>query len=255
MEKKQDRNQNKIDKGLPLLLAIILVFSILGTVVFSVSKQITREMSDSAIQNLSESLDLIQCTIEAILKKEAEFQKLMAQELATIEHPEEFISVYQKNQTMVKISVILAGETEGFSNTGEIFSDEELDFSSGGTIEGLPVSKSYLNYMGAWAYSMKCPIVKDGEETATLYIEYMYDSLDKSLPSGFYNKQAMLYIMDAESERLVLKPKGMGERSAGHLNLEDFYRANSINEPELRETVSECVKNGKNLLSYHDILE
>ena len=71
MEKKQDRNQNKIDKGLPLLLAIILVFSILGTVVFSVSKQITREMSDSAIQNLSESLDLIQCTIEAILKKEA----------------------------------------------------------------------------------------------------------------------------------------------------------------------------------------
>ncbi len=255
MEKKQDRNQNKIDKGLPLLLAIILVFSILGTVVFSVSKQITREMSDSAIQNLSESLDLIQCTIEAILKKEAEFQKLMAQELATIEHPEEFISVYQKNQTMVKISVILAGETEGFSNTGEIFSDEELDFSSGGTIEGLPVSKSYLNYMGAWAYSMKCPIVKDGEETATLYIEYMYDSLDKSLPSGFYNKQAMLYIMDAESERLVLKPKGMGERSAGHLNLEDFYRANSINEPELRETVSECVKNGKNLLFYHDILE
>ena len=145
MEKKQDRNQNKIDKGLPLLLAIILVFSILGTVVFSVSKQITREMSDSAIQNLSESLDLIQCTIEAILKKEAEFQKLMAQELATIEHPEEFISVYLKNQTMVKISVILAGETEGFSNTGEIFSDEELDFSSGGTIEGLPVSKSYLN--------------------------------------------------------------------------------------------------------------
>ena len=69
---------------------------------------------------------------------------------------------------------------------------------------------------------MKCPIIRDEEEIASLYVEYIYDSLDKSLPNGFYNKRAMLYIMDAESERLVLKPKGMGERSAGHLNLEDF---------------------------------
>ena len=36
--------------------------------------------------------------------------------------------------------------------------------------------------------------------------------------------------MDAESQRFVLKPKGMGQRSAGHLNLDDFYRANSIRD-------------------------
>ena len=44
-------------------------------------------MSQSAVQNLSESLDLIKCTIEAILNKEAEFQKLMAQEIALAEDP------------------------------------------------------------------------------------------------------------------------------------------------------------------------
>mgnify|MGYP006990144220 CR=1 FL=1 len=32
-------------------------------------------------------------------------------------------------------------------------------------------------------------------------MEYTYDSLDKSLPDGFYDKQAMLYIMDAKTER------------------------------------------------------
>ena len=68
------------NKGTSLLFSIIIVFSILGGVVFSVSQKISREMSDSAIQNLSESLDLIECTIEAILKNEAEFQKLIAQE-------------------------------------------------------------------------------------------------------------------------------------------------------------------------------
>ena len=60
------------NKGTSLLFSIIIVFSILGGVVFSVSQKISREMSDSAIQNLSESLDLIECTIEAILKNEAE---------------------------------------------------------------------------------------------------------------------------------------------------------------------------------------
>ena len=99
------RKQNKYgtDKGFPLLLSMILVFCILGAVVLSVSWKISREMSTAAIQNLNESLDLIKCTIEAILKKEAEFQKLMAQEIAEREEPEEYVRSYRKNQTMVKI--------------------------------------------------------------------------------------------------------------------------------------------------------
>ena len=79
---KGKQGKRKIDKGLSLLFSIILVFSILGVVVFSVSRKISVAMSQSAVQNLSESLDLIKCTIEAILNKEAEFQKLMAQEIA-----------------------------------------------------------------------------------------------------------------------------------------------------------------------------
>ncbi|MEY8426678.1 response regulator [Lachnospiraceae bacterium 46-15] len=241
------------NKGISLLFSIIMVFCILGAVVFSVSQKISREMSDSAIQNLSESLDLIECTIEAILKNEAEFQKLIAQEAASAENPEEYIRSYEKNQTMVKISLIMSGKTEGVSNTGEVFSEGELEFSAGGLEDGLQVSQSYLNYMGAWAYSMKCPVVKDGREIAALYIEYIYDSLDKSLPDGFYNKKAMLYIMDAQTERFVLKPKGMGKRSAGHLNLADFYRANDIQEQELRTEVEKCLETGKNMLFYHNI--
>ena len=225
---KERRGTRKIDKGVSLLLSIILVFCIFGTVVFSVSRKISEEMSESAIQNLSESLDLIKSTIEAILNKEAEFQKLMAQEIASAEKPEEHLCFYGGSQTMTKVSLIRAGETEGISDNGEVFTEEELNFSAGGTVDGVAVSQSYLNYMGTWAYSMKCPVVKDGEEIAALYVEYVYDSLDKSLPSGFYNKKALLYIMDAETERLVLKPKGMGERDAGHLNLKYDYRANDI---------------------------
>lgn len=250
---REKRNRSKADRGIPLLLSIILVFCVLGTVVFSVARKISAEMAESAIQNLSESLDLMKGTIEAVLVKEAEFQKLMAQEMATIKDPEEFIRSYEKNKTMVRIAMIMEGETQGVSNTGEVFSEEELDFSAGGTVEGLPVSQSYVNYMGTWAYTMKCPVVKDGQEIAMFYVEYVYDSLDESLPNGFYNGRAMLYVMDAETERMVLKPKGMGERDAGHLNLEDFYRANNILEEDLQREVAQCIESGKDILFYHDV--
>ena len=239
--------------GLPLLFSIVLVFCIFGAFVFSVSRKISREMSESAIQNLSESLDLIESTIEAILRSEAEFQTLIAQEIARTDDPESYIRTYEKNQTMSKMSLILAGETEGVSNSGERFTEEGLDFSAGGSIMGLPVSQSYLNYMGTWSYTIKCPVTRDGVEIGTLYAEYVYDAVDRSLPDGFYNKQASLYIMDAESRRFVLKPKGMGKRSAGHLNLSDFYRANSIEDPEIHEEVEACLQSGKNILFYHDI--
>ena len=239
--------------GLPLLFSIVLVFCIFGAFVFSVSRKISREMSESAIQNLSESLDLIESTIEAILRSEAEFQTLIAQEIARTDDPESYIRTYEKNQTMSKMSLILAGEAEGVSNTGERFTEEGLDFSAGGSVMGLPVSQSYLNYMGTWSYTIKCPVTRDGVEIGTLYAEYVYDAVDRSLPDGFYNKQASLYIMDAESRRFVLKPKGMGKRSAGHLNLSDFYRANSIEDPEIHEEVEACLQSGKNILFYHDI--
>ena len=243
----------KKDNRKGLLLSIVLVFCILGTFVYTISRKISQEMSDAAIQSLSESLDLIECTIEAILRSEVEFQTLIAQKIAQTEDPEAYIQAYEKNQTMSRISLILSGKTSGVSNTGEQFTAEDLDFSAGGTIMGLPVSQSYINHMGTWSYTVKCPIMRNGQEIGTLYAEYIYDAIDKSLPEGFYNQQATLYIMDTESERFVLKPEGMGMRSAGHLNLTDFYRANSIQDPNIHAEVEECLENGQDILFYHDI--
>ncbi len=236
-----------------LFLSVILVFCILGAIVFSVAKKISAEMSMSAIHNLNASLDLIKNTIESILVKETEFQMLIAQEIASSDDPYEFVRSYESNRTMVKMSIILSGETEGISSTGEIFSEKDLDFSFGKTVNKLPLSQSYLNNMGTWAYTMKCPVIDNGKEIATLYVEYIFDTFEDALPDGFYNNSALLYIMDTKSQRLVLNPTGMGERNAGHLNLKDFYRANNILEDSLQTEISESIRTGDNILFYHDI--
>ncbi|HBA51064.1 MAG TPA: hybrid sensor histidine kinase/response regulator [Lachnospiraceae bacterium] len=251
MAKRQRKNNS--GHGSALIVSIILTFIILGAVVYSVAGQISSQMTQSAIDNLSESLGLLRGTIQAVLQKEAEFQKFIAQELALLEDPESFVLSYNTNKTMVKVSLIAAGENTGISNTGEVFSANSLDFSSGKKVDDLPLSSSYLNDMGTWAYTISCPVIKEGTQAATLYIEYIYDSLDEALPTKFYNNNATLYVMDAKSERFVLKPKGIGERTAGHLNLQDFYNANRILEPDIQEEVSESIQHGKHVMFYHHV--
>ncbi len=251
MAKRQ--RQNKSGRGNILIVTIVLTFIILGTVVYSLAGQISSQMSQSAIDNLSESLGLLRGTIQAVLQKEAEFQKLIAQELATLEDPESFVRSYNTNKTMSKLSIIPAGESTGVSNTGEAFSPDGLDFSSGKEVDGLPLSASYLNNMGTWAYTISCPVEKNETLAGTLYVEYIYDSLDEALPPKFYNNNATLYVMDAGSERFVLKPKGIGERAAGHLNLQDFYNANRILEPDVQAMVSDSIRKGEHVMFYHDV--
>ncbi len=251
MKKRKKRNRTR--RGINLIIPIILFFSIMGVAVYVAADKISTKMSASAVENLSENLDLIRGTIEVMLKREAEFQKLLAQELAIMEDPEEFIRSYNRNDTMITISMVPKGQSEGISNSGSSFSPKKLDFSTGKTVLGLAMSQSYLNGMGTWAYTMRCPVKKEDKEIATLYIEYIYDSFEDALPNKFYNNSAILYIMDVKSQRLVLKPKGMGERAAGHINLSDFYRANKIHEEKIKTKVSDHIKAGKNIMFYHDI--
>lgn len=234
-------------------ISIIIIFCILGTVVFSIGNKIFNEMSNSAVYNLNESLNLLKGTIEAVFVKETEFQELLAKEIALSEDPLEYISSYKNNRTMVKMSFILSGEKEGLSSTGELFSEENGDFSFQKTVNGMAVSQSYLNYMGSWAYTIKSPVIKEGKEIGTLYVEYIFDSFDDILPNRFYNGKAVLYIMDAKTKRLVLKPTGMGERDAGHLDLNDFYRANEILENSIQDKISQEMGRDKKIMFYHDI--
>ena len=244
--------KTRIGRAFFWLLPFLLIFCILGGVVFSVSRKITGEMSESAIQNLSESLGMIKHTVEAILDNEADFQVMIAKEVASARDPEAYVRSYEKNEMIVKVSLVKPGEERGVSNVGE-FSADALDFSGGRTVQGLPVSQSYLNYMGAWAYTLQCPVEREGQQLGTLYIEYTYEYLERSLPDSFYDHQAVLYVMGADTERFVLMPKGMGKRDAGHVNLQDYYQANDLQDAALQAEISECLKNGTDILFAHKV--
>ena len=70
-----------------LTLVIVLIFAVMGASIWAVSKKTSDDMADAAILNLNENLNLVESTVEAIQDSEAQFQRLLATELAAAGDP------------------------------------------------------------------------------------------------------------------------------------------------------------------------
>ena len=236
-----------------LTLVIVLIFAVMGASIWAVSKKTSDDMADAAILNLNENLNLMEARWRPFRTARRSSNGFLATELAAAGDPAAAVERLGKSDAAALISVVPEGADVGVSNDGAPFDPASLDFSGGGAIEGLPVSQAYVNAEGSWAYTVKCPIERDGVPIAELYTEYTFDAIDQSLPQGFYGQRAVLYLMDAATERFVLKPEGMGERDAGHVNLEDFYRANNITDPAILSMVADGVENRENVMFAHKV--
>lgn len=234
-------------------IAVIVIFVVMAVSIYGIAKKTYDDMSEAAIQNLNENLNLMGNTVEAIMRSEAEFQLLTAEEIAQAKDPQGYIRSLRTSESASKFSFVPHDQEQGISNDGETFDPSTLVFPEGSSVLGLELSQTYVNYQGVWAYTMKCPVERAGQNVGTLYVEYDFGAIAQSLPKGFYDKQAVLYLMDTASERFVMKPEGMGERDAGHLNLEDFYRANRIDDAATLTMVEEGIAKKENIMFSHQV--
>ena len=119
-----------------LTLVIVLIFAVMGASIWAVSKKTSDDMADAAILNLNENLNLMESTVEAIQDSEAQFQRLLATELAAAGDPAAAVERLGKSDAAALISVVPQGADVGVSNDGAPFEPASLDFSGGGAIGG-----------------------------------------------------------------------------------------------------------------------
>ena len=69
-------------------IAVIVIFVVMAVSIYGIAKKTYDDMSEAAIQNLNENLNLMGNTVEAIMRSEAEFQLLTAEEIAQAKDPQ-----------------------------------------------------------------------------------------------------------------------------------------------------------------------
>lgn len=70
-------------------IAVIVIFVVMAVSIYGIAKKTYDDMSEAAIQNLNENLNLMGNTVEAIMRSEAEFQLLTAEEIAQAKDPQD----------------------------------------------------------------------------------------------------------------------------------------------------------------------
>ena len=112
-----------------------------------------------------------------------------------------------------------------------------------------------VHFIDGWAFDDPDQKARWKEPGAPDAIWRRYGELlcEAASNADVYKRQAVLYLMDAATERFVLKPEGMGERDAGHVNLEDFYRANNITDPAILAMVEDGIANRENIMFAHKV--
>ena len=108
------------------VIVVLVIFAVMGASIYGVAKKTYDDMSAAAIRNLNENLNLIENTVEAIMRSEAEFQQLIAEEIAAAPDPEDYVLNLRNNDTTAMVWVVWDGLARGLSTEGEPFRPADL---------------------------------------------------------------------------------------------------------------------------------
>ena len=244
---KENRKKYLAASGLLLILTVLTVF--IGTLIQRTSKQ----MSDSQISNLQNNLSVVATVTENALEKDVKSLMQIAREYAenpnVVFNPEWIPNI--KDLYFVEKGVSLE---EAKANTKIPLT--ELDFSDGGNVDGYLISKCYVGSEGSWCYTLKVPVMKDGQQIAQLYGEFAWDDIKTALPRALYNGEAPVYIWDSMSDTVVVSSKLAGSINYAPATMNDFIKLTGFKtgEKEARQIIK-MVNKKERLLFYHTIYE
>lgn len=167
-----------------LTLVIVLIFAVMGASIWAVSKKTSDDMADAAILNLNENLNLMESTVEAIQDSEAQFQRLLATELAAAGDPGRRCGALGQKRCRRRSSPSCPRGPTSASPTTAPPSIRRRSISAAGAPRGLARLPGLCERRGQLGLHGEMSHERDGVPIAELYTEYTFDAIDQSLPQG-----------------------------------------------------------------------
>ena len=72
------------------------------------------------------------------------------------------------------------------------------------------ITDVYMSDLGAWTYTIKCPVYEKGHFTGDLYLDVIMERYDDILPDSIYQNKGLIYILDANTLRLFTNHQHRG---------------------------------------------
>ena len=222
------------------LAALLAVMVLLSLIILGLSSRIQAQMEQAATENVREIVKLMGDGVSALRQNDVACAENLAQALPEGEISKDLLARFQEGSPFARLSFVAGSGITGISSGGEDYSppvDTEWE-PSGGTCA---VTDVYLSDLGAWTYTVRCPVYAGDTRTGALYADVVMERYREILPDMIFREQGPVYILDAESLRFIYEPTSTNVFISSKYDLHGFLSDFGILDETLEREISAAI--------------
>ena len=223
------------------ILIPILIVSSLGCIITFLSSRIESQMELAATGNVRELVQVIESGIAEIRRNDVAAARRLPEFYSSDEEVSGLLRRMQKGSPFARVSFVPAGAESGVSDQGDTFLANQVPEWDNSVTEETRISSVYMSDLGAWTYTIQCPVYEEEEYTGDLYADVIMERYDDILPDSIYQSDGLIYILDADSLRFIYEPTSTEVIISGKYDLHSFLNDFGILDQELEQHISSAI--------------
>lgn len=231
------------------VLLMLAVMALIGSIIFGLSSRIRVQMEQSATENVREIVQVVEAGIAEIRRNDVSTAAQLATLFDVRGDTLTQLARMCESSPFARISFVPAASESGVSSNGKEFVPSALPAGEIYAHTDSLVTDVYMSDLGAWTYTVLCPVYDTGEPAGTLYADIIMERYDNILPNSIYQGDGLIYILDAETLRFVYEPTSTKVFISGKYDLHGFLTDFGILDAQLEQDISAAIAGGKSTIA------
>lgn len=227
----------------------IIIVSLLGYIIYFLSSRTETQMEQSATENVREIVQVIESSIAEIRRNDVITAQRLTEFFSSKEDMIDLLKRMKENSPFARISFVPAGSDYGVNNLEKPFSVSSLPDWETIPVKERAVTDVYMSDLGAWTYTIKCPVYENENFTGDLYIDVIMERYDDILPNSIYQNKGLIYILDADSLRFIYEPTSTEVIISGKYDLHNFLKDFGILDEKLEQDISSAIERRESIIA------
>lgn len=224
------------------IIVLMLTGALLGSVIFFLSSRIRLQMEHSATRNVREIVQVIESGIAEIRRNDVSAAKRLSSFFSLEEDTVGLLKRMQTDSPFTRISFVPSGAHLGVSSRGKEFSAANLPDWNDTLAEESWITDVYMSDLGAWTYTIQCPVYDKDSYVGNLYADVIMERYDDILPDSIYQSNGLIYILDADSLRFIYEPTNTDVIISGKYDLHSFLNDFGILDAQVEQDINHAIK-------------
>ena len=229
----------------------IMLFFIVGIafLIFQMSSNIRSQMETAAVENVREIVQIMETGISEIRKNDIATAGNIAAVLPTDGDIGASLAQLQRGSSFARLTFVPSDPAKEASSSKKAFSTDTFSAPENFENDTQTVSDVYVSDLGAWTYTIRSTVSKQGQEVGVLYADVIMERYDDILPSSIFQGDGLIYVLDAKTQRFIYEPTSTNTFVSGKYNLSGFLNDFGIMNPQTEQSISNAITAQKSTIA------